>query len=411
MRKIYTCIDIGTDKIKAVTIEEYNDKFNVLATASSPSQGVKKGLIVDAGLITNAIKKTIKELESKLSTKIEQVIAIVPSNNRDITITTADIDVDTSDHLISGDIIFNCMQKSLKKNIDPNKEVVSIMPIEYKINDEKKVKNPLGLEGDKLSIKSVVVSVPKKNVYSVVGIIENIGIEVVDIMISSIANYYAIQDDEYDKGVVAIADIGRDKTVLSVFNKGIVIKDSIANIGASAIDEVISFNYKTEDDKSKQIKEEYGVANRKYADNDEEYKVVNRLEQKVDVNQYALSEMIEQKLTEMLKSIKKDINNLTNREIRYIIITGGITTMLGFDALVSDVYGNKGQILNLNIIGIRDGNYASCYGAIRYFVNKLELREKEYTMFNSDKVDEMLKARKKMGKGSALGKIFGRIFE
>lgn len=411
MRKIYTCIDIGTDKIKAVTIEQYNDKFNVLATASSPSQGVKKGLIVDAGLITNAIKKTIKELESKLSTKIEQVIAIVPSNNRDITITTADIDVDTSDRLINGDIIFNCMQKSLKKNIDPNKEVVSIMPIEYKINDEKKVKNPLGLEGDKLSIKSVVVSVPKKNVYSVVGIIENIGIEVVDIMISSIANYYAIQDEEYDKGVVAVADIGKDKTVLSVFNKGIVIKDSISNIGASDVDEVISFNYKTEDDKSKQIKEEYGVANRKYADNDEEYKVINRLEQKVDVNQYALSEMIEQKLTEMLKSIKKDLNNLTNREIRYIIITGGITTMLGFDALVSDVYGNKGQILNLNIIGIRDGNYASCYGAIRYFVNKLELREKEYTMFNSDKVDEMLKARKKMGKGSALGKIFGRIFE
>ncbi len=411
MRKIYTCIDIGTDKIKAVTIEQYNDKFNVLATASSPSQGVKKGLIVDASLITNAIKKTIKELESKLSTKIEQVIAIVPSNNRDITITTADIDVDTGDHLITGDIIFNCMQKSLKKNIDPNKEVVSIMPIEYKINDEKKVKNPLGLEGDKLSIKSVVVSVPKKNVYSVVGIIENIGIEVVDIMISSIANYYAIQDEEYDKGVVAVADIGKDKTVLSVFNKGIVIKDSISNIGASDVDEVISFNYKTEDDKSKQIKEEYGVANRKYADNDEEYKVINRLEQKIDVNQYALSEMIEQKLTEMLKSIKKDLNNLTNREIRYIIITGGITTMLGFDALVSDVYGNKGQILNLNIIGIRDGNYASCYGAIRYFVNKLELREKEYTMFNSDKVDEMLKARKKMGKGSALGKIFGRIFE
>ncbi len=411
MRKIYTCIDIGTDKIKAVTIEDYNDKFNVLATASSPSQGVKKGLIVDAGLITNAIKKTIKELESKLGTKVEQVIAIVPSNNRDITITNADVDVDTADHLITGDIIFNCMQKSLKKNVDPNKEVVSIMPIEYKINDEKKVKNPLGLEGNKLSIKSVVVSVPKKNVYSVVGIIENIGIEVVDIMISSIANYYAIQDEEYDKGVVAIADIGKNKTVLSVFNKGIVIKDSISNTGASNVDEVISFNYKTEDDKSKQIKEEYGVANRKYADNDEEYKVINRLEQKVDVNQYALSEMIEQKLTEMLKSIKKDINNLTNREIRYIIITGGITTMLGFDALVSDVYGNKGQILNLNIIGIRDGSYASCYGAIRYFVNKLELREKEYTMFNSDKVEEMLKARKKMGKGSALGKIFGRIFE
>ena len=33
MRKIYTSIDIGTDEIKAVTVEDYNDKLNVLATA------------------------------------------------------------------------------------------------------------------------------------------------------------------------------------------------------------------------------------------------------------------------------------------------------------------------------------------------------------------------------------------
>lgn len=411
MRKIYTCIDIGTDKIKAVTIEQYNDKFNVLATASSPSQGVKKGLIVDAALITNAIKKALKELESKLGSKIEQVLAIIPSNNRDITIATAEEEVTTSDHLINGDTIFSCMQKSLKKNVDPKKEVVSIMPIEYKINGEKKVVNPLGLEGEKLSIKSVVVSVPKKNVYSVVGILENMGVEVVDILISSIANYFAIKDDEYDKNVIAIADIGKEKTVLSVFNKGIIIKDSIVNIGGNDIDEVIAFNYKTDEEKSKQIKEEYAVANRKYADNDETYKVVNRLEQNVEINQYALSEMTEFKLTEMLKNIKNDINNLTNRQISYIIVTGGITTMLGFDALVGDLYGSKGQILSLNIIGIRDGSYASCYGAIKYFINKLELREQEYTMFTDEKVEEMLKARKKMGKGSVLGKIFGRIFE
>ena len=52
MRKMYTCIDIGTDKIKMITVEHYNDKFNVLATASCESKGVKKGLIVDAGAVS-----------------------------------------------------------------------------------------------------------------------------------------------------------------------------------------------------------------------------------------------------------------------------------------------------------------------------------------------------------------------
>lgn len=411
MRKIYTCIDIGTDRIKAVTVEEYNEKFNVLATASSISRGVKKGLIVDASLVTSAIKKVVKELESKLGTKVEQVLAVVPSNNRDISIESAEVNVHTENHIINGDTIFSCMQKSLKKNVKPENEVVSVMPIEYKINDDKKVKNPLGLEGDKLSIKSVVVSVPKKNVYSVVGILENIGIEVVDIIISSIADYYAISDEEYDKHIIALADIGTEKSVLSVFNKGILIKESIISIGGTSIDEAVGFNYKTDDEKSKMIKEEYGVANRKYADGDENYKIVNRLDQEIEINQYSLSETIEYKLTEMLKNIKNDINNLTNREISYIIVTGAITKMLGFDALVGDIYGNKGQILNMNTIGIRDGSYSTCYGAIKYFVKKLELREKEYTMLTDEKVDEMLRARKKMGTGSVLGKIFGRIFE
>ena len=411
MRKIYTSIDIGTEEVKAVTMEEYNGKFNVLATAHVPAKGVKKGLITDAQAITGSVKKAIKTLESKLGAKIEQVIAVVPSNNREIDIAMGEVDINTSDAFVDGETIFNCLQKSLKKHVSMNSEVVSVMPIEYKINGEKKVKNPLGLEGSKLAVKSVVVSVPKKNVYSVVGILENIGVEVVDIVISSIADYYATKDKELDKAVVAMINFGKEKSVLSVFNKGILVKELIASIGGDDIDEVIRFNFKTDEKKTKEIKEEYGVASRKYAESDEEYKIVNRLNQNIVVNQYMLAEMIEYKLIESLKNLKNDINNLTNREISYIMVTGAITSMLGFDALLQDTYGRKGQILNVNVIGIRDSRFTTSYGAIKYFVDKLNLREKDYTMFVDEKVEEMLRARKKMGTGSALGKIFGRIFD
>lgn len=411
MRKIYTSIDIGTDEIKAVTIEEYNDKFNVLATASVPTKGVKKGLIIDAALITSSVKKVIKSLESKLGTKIEQVIAVVPSNNLEINIGMGEISVDTHDAIIDGDTIFNSLQKSLKKHVSSDMEVVSVLPIEYKIDGEKKVKNPLGLEGSRLAVKSVIATVPKKNVYSVVGILENLGIEVVDIVISSIADYYAIKDEELDKDVIALIDIGKEKSVLSVFNKGILVKEMIASIGGEDIDEVIRFNLKTDERKSKEIKEEYGVANRKYADGDEEYKIINRLSQNMVINQYMLAEMIEYKLMEILKNFKNDLNSLTNREISYIIVTGAMTSMLGFDALLQDVYGRKGKVGSINIVGIRDNKYSTSFGAIKYFVSKLNLREKEYTMFIDEKVEEMLRARKKTGTGSALGKIFGRIFD
>lgn len=135
------------------------------------------------------------------------------------------------------------------------------------------------------------------------------------------------------------------------------------------------------------------------------------MDQKITINQYVLSEIIEFKLLEVLKNIKNEINNLTNREISYIMVTGAIDSMLGFNALIEDAYGRQGQILTINIIGIRDSKYSTSYGAIKYFIEKLNLREKEYTMMTEEKVEEMLKARKRMGTGSVLGKIFGRIFE
>lgn len=411
MRKIYTSIDIGTEEIKAVTVEEFHDKMNVLATACTETKGVKKGLIVDASLITTSIKKVIKQLESKLGTKIEQVLAVVPSNNIDINITIGEVNVTTEDHLINGETIFACLQKSLKNNVPQNMEVVSVMPIEYKIDNKKKVKNPLGLEGELLASKSVVVSVPAKNVYSVVGILENMGLEVVDVTISSIADYYSIKDQELDGSITSVVNIGKEKTVISIFNKGIIIKEKIINLGGSDIDDTIGFNFKTTDEESKRIKEEYGIANRKYADSDETYEITNRLGQKTIVNQYILAEMIEYKLVEMLKSIKNEINNLTNREISYIILTGAVGQMLGFNALVEDIYGRKGRVLSTNIIGIRDNKYSTAYGTVRCFTSKLELREKEYTMMADDKVEELLRSRRRMGAGSALGKIFGKIFE
>lgn len=411
MRKIYTSIDIGTDEIKAVTVESYNDKLNILATACTKTRGVKKGLIVDASLISAAIKKVIKSLESKLGTKIEQVLAVVPSNNIDINITIGEVDVTTENHLINGETIFACLQKSLKNNVPPNMEVVSIMPIEYKIDKGKKVKNPLGLEGKHLASKGVVVSVPSKNVYSVVGILENLGLEVVDVTISSVADYYAAKDNELDNSIVSVVDIGKEKTVISIFNKGIIIKEKIINIGGSDIDDTIGFNFKTTEAESKKIKEEYGIANRKYAQSDETYEITNRNGEKAVINQYILAEMIEYKLVEMLKSIKNEINSLTNREISYIMLTGAIGQMLGFNALIEDIYGNKARVMPSNIIGIRDSKYSVAFGMVKCFISKLDLREKEYTMMAEDKVEELLRTRKKMGNGSALGKIFGKIFD
>ena len=410
MRKIFTSIDIGTDSIKIACMEYFNKKYNCLASVVTPSSGVKQGLIINAEKVSNAIKKGIKEIESKLGTKITKVLAIVPSNNVTFDIVESNNDIKTENNIIDGDTIFNCLQKSLKNNVKHDMEVVSIMPIEYKLDNGKIVKNPLNMQSKTLSVKAVASSVPKKNVYSVVGIIENLGIEVIDISFSSIGCYYSMKTPDLDNKVVALIDIGSEITKLSVFNKGIMIKEKILLMGGNNIDSDISFNYKTDLNVSKKIKETFAVANRKYADSDEVYSCIDRNGQKQEINQYSLSEIIEARCVEMLKNAKNELNNLTNREIGYIIISGGITSMLGFDAIVEELFVRTSTVINIGVVGIRDNKYAASYGTIKYFNEKLNLRDKEYTMLNEEQVEEMLSTRKKVSSLGVLSKIF-KIFE
>ena len=68
----------------------------------------------------------------------------------------------------------------------------------------------------------------------------------------------------------------------------------------------------------------------------------------------------------------------------------------------------KKETKKLNIIGIRDNSYSSCIGMIGYFINKLRIRGKAYTMFDEEKQIELIDGRgnEKFSNTSVFGKVF-----
>ena len=88
----------------------------------------------------------------------------------------------------------------------------------------------------------------------------------------------------------------------------------------------------------------------------------------------------------MIKNVKMEVNNLTNREINYIIITGGITNLTGFSYLMDVEFNYEKIICNITPLGIRSNAYSSCFGSIKYFDNKMAFRDINYTMINKEEI-------------------------
>ena len=184
-------------------------------------------------------------------------------------------------------------------------------------------------------------------------------------------------------------------------------------MGGDSIDNDISFMYKTKLVDSKKLKERYALASTKYANPKEITPIINKLGEKVNVNQYELTEYVNARLEEILKKVKKSINHLTKKEISYIIITGGLTEIKDFNILAEEIFGKNITYGNVNIIGARDNKYSTAIGLIKNFNDKLNKKDKDYSIFDSNEIDILCSSDKKITVASegVLGKVFGYFFD
>ena len=407
---IYTGIDLGTDSIKIVVSEKINDKYQVLASLSSPSKGIKNGFITDTRLAVISVKNALKQINEQLGIKINRVVAAIPPVNAkmDIVLGTTNI-IDYNE--ITGADISNVLKDAIKDIDFSNEELVTAMPISFTVDDKPNIKDPKGMKGSILQSRIVISLVPKEPLYRILEVLKLSGLETVDIAFTSVGDYYTIKNRKNDELVGAIINIGEETTNISVFNKGIQIKNGCIPVGSSYVDKDLTYAFKTKLSESRKMKENFAVSIASYADPNDMWEIELEKDNKKEVNQISVSKVVEARTREILKLAKNEIKNLTNREIRYIIITGGLSEMSGFSTLVEQEFGFVAKVCNINIMGIRHNKYSSSYGITKYFDDKLSLRDKEYQMITKEDKDAMLSSDSNITNENMLSKVFGHFFD
>jgi len=412
MREIISSLDLGSSKIKLVVAEIIDDRFNVLCAIDEDSRGIKKGAIVEPAETEYAIRKLLKRAEEVLGIKVSKTIVGIAEDNADFKIGEATVTITSEDKEIQASDMVRALQTSAKDRVNKNMELVTIIPIMFKVDDTK-THMPRGMQGNKLSVKSVVVSVPKKDVYLAAKSLEKCGLEVIDINITSIGSYFAHKSETTDTQTGCIMDIGCDTTKVAIINKGIIINNLVIPYGGKNVDNDLGFIYKLKEEQSKRLKENMALAHKKNASPKERETLTNTLGDKVTVNQYEVSEIVMSRLHEMLNLAKNEINYLTKKEISYIIITGGLTEMTDFVLEVESVFGKIAYVGKIPIVGVRDNKYAACVGMIKFYDTKLKLRDKEFSIFNQDELDILTgnTETKKSKNENVFSKVFGIFFD
>lgn len=409
MRKIYAGIDIGTYSIKFVVGEYFNHKFYVLASHCVNSKGIKKGLIVEPGLVVEAIQEGINSVSDALGVRVHKAIVNIPDYNVRFDDVVGSVDIRDGDTITSNDIN-RVIKDSVYNRLIDNYELVTVVPVEYSIDCKKGICKPIGKNGQKLEIKGIMISTPKKNIYSVLSVMESAGVEVVDITISGLASYFEVHNAQLDQKNGAVIDFGHATTTVSIFENGILVGNETLQIGGVNVERDLAYVFGVSIFDGRDLKEKFASSHKRYCQLNEIYEVKNTVGEVIKLNQLEVSEVVMSRMVEIMSFAKKQIRLLSNVDIDYIVLTGGLTEIKSFKNLAYETFGKDVNIYNMTSLGCRDNKYVNAFGMIKYFVDKMESRGKDVSMLSIEEETTLITPNEKLKKDSFKNVFVDKIF-
>ncbi len=413
VRKIIASIDIGNDSIKLIVGEIFESRLHILSASKVDTRGLERGRIVDRDGLVNSIKEAIHEANDTLGVDVEKCILSLSMKSSRINKSAAAIKIKNENNEISSKDIQDLMAKCADGKVPEEYCLVSVLPVEFTIDNDVVVKHPVGKTSENLGLKAVVVSSPKDYVKDMLDVVNAAGLKVLDVVPSAVCDYYAHKTnlDEDDYGVVV--NLGSEFSTISTFDKSILTDSvTIKNGGINIIND-ISFICKIDDNDAKAIYKDIVLASNKLANPNEYRLVINFEGEEIKLDQFEMSEIASSRIVDILNLVKKQINILTKKEISYIIVTGGLTELRDFNYTLDAEFGKKATLGKLQLIGARDNSYSCAAGAIMLYNERLETKGKSVSIFTTGNLDDLRLGEKESNtnNNSLLGKVFGYFFD
>lgn len=350
MNELIKIVDIGTSKISLLVGNFDGQKIDIHFLNSYPSAGIKKGKVVDMDALTTSIKRSITDSETKLNTKIRK--AFICYSGIDIKGNHSSGTAKIRKKIITEEDVNFAIDSASAMVIPQDREIIHILPVEFVVDENTGIKDPVGMRGLRLEAKVYVITASSNQIQNIVTCCNKAGFDVEEVILQGIASSEAVfSHHDKDFGCLVI-DIGAGTTDIAVFYEGYVRHISNFAIAGNHITSDLAIGLKISHNEAERIKAQFGNAlpeinfissrnnsKENYSqagilnskNNLSEIEIIGADRQPVKIPTTVIKEIINARCEEIIEIIKTEINSLPEDiNISSVILTGGTALMQGF---------------------------------------------------------------------------------
>ena len=261
-RRIATGIDIGTYQVKLVVVEELADKraglrqLRILGTGLAESKGLRHGYIVNKEEVVASILEAKRQAESVAHIPLRTGFLAVGGISLDEARATGSAIISRADQEITT-LDIEKAGKAAREAAAPgflNRNVLHSIPLEYRVDGNKVLGDPLGMKGIQLEVDYLFVTCLAQHQNALSEAVEEADIEIIDQMASPLAgSYVLLEGDQKMKGCV-LANIGAETISIVVYDEGIPISVKVFPMGSSHITDDIALGLRISLEEAERVK-------------------------------------------------------------------------------------------------------------------------------------------------------------
>lgn len=260
-KNIIVGLDIGTHAVRIVMGQKTQDgQLQIIGAAETPSEGITRGSISSIEDTVSSISETIEKCERMTGIRIYKMIVGINGTNLKtinskgvVAVARANTQVDESD-------ISRVIELAETTSSLPNYEVIHALPTAYHLDDQKNIKDPVGMSGVRLEVDTQVVMALTAHIKNLNKCIYRTGVDIEDIVFSILATAEAVLTKKQKELGVAVINIGEATTSLAVFEEGDILHTAVLPIGAGHITNDLAIGLKTSVDTAEAVKIDHAQA-------------------------------------------------------------------------------------------------------------------------------------------------------
>ncbi|MGQ9664512.1 MAG: cell division protein FtsA [bacterium] len=371
-------IDLGTTKVAVIIAEVEDNDLKIVGVGSTPSYGLKRGVIVNLEKAISSIKKAVDEASKMAGVKVDSCYAGISGSHIESINAHAMIATSRTGGIITKRDIERVIEQAKAIILPMDREIIHAIPIEYIVDNERGIRDPVGMSGVKLEAEVHIVTAAIASAQNIYSAINRAGLKVKDLVLQPLASSYAVlQPDELDLGV-CLLDIGGGTTDLAIFYDGAIRYSQVIPLGGEYITNDIAIGIRTPHNQAEVIKKKYATLSLTEAEKKEQIKVpgIGGREDR-EITKETLYNIVSPRVEEILMIANREMKKSGYYDVlgAGVVITGGTARLANLDRFAEEIFnlpvklGIPKKIGGLTDI-VLDPIYATSVGLILYGYEK-----------------------------------------